>query len=148
MPDTQQLLEKSWAFVLAHSEKFLTFANNFADRSLQPLIAVVKSERLLYVNPLATTDISPKVLEIDTWFLGLVLLTVAHATIHRRLFHIIFYLLVGIAVEQIALRFAGTHCHGTALLMVSQCSSANSCAMYVPALYACQVCAARTKITE
>ena len=43
MPDTQQLLEKSWAFVLAHSEKFLTFANNFADRSLQPLIAVVKS---------------------------------------------------------------------------------------------------------
>ena len=66
----------------------------------------------------------------------------------RRLFHIIFYLLVGIAVEQIALRFAGTHCHGTALLMVSQCSSANSCAMYVPALYACQVCAARTKISE
>jgi hypothetical protein len=117
-----------------------------ATAAMQPLLDAVRAENLLYVNPLATSSLSAAVLELDTMCLGLALLTVAHATLHRRLLSLVVYLLIGVAIEQTAIRVGGTHCHGEALLMVSQCSSANSCAMYVPALYACQLAVSRLPV--
>lgn len=106
---------------------------------LTQLDQLPQGERLFYLNPAGSPSLSPKLLEVDTMILGLSLLTVAHATLHRHLLLLICYLVLGIALEQLAIRVLGTHCHGEALLMVSQCSSASSLAMYVPALYSCQV---------
>lgn len=59
---------------------------------------------------------------------------------------LLLYAAVAIAFEQFFIRAGGTHCHSEALFMVSQCSSANSIAIYVPALYVCQMAPARLQL--
>ncbi len=105
--------------------------------------AAIATERLLYVNQAGSANLSAAALELDTVVLGLSLLTMMHAMLHHRLLLLPLFLLVGITVEQLAIRVAQTHCHSEALLMLSQCSSGSSVAVYVPALYACQLAAAR-----
>ena len=111
---------------------------------LVELRAVAASEDLLYVNQAGSSEsLSPASLELDTVVLGLVLLTTAHAILHRRLLRLILYTLVGAFIEQVAVRVGGTHCHAEALVMLSQCVSLCSVAVYAAALYACQLTAAR-----
>lgn len=125
---------------------------------LAPVLSTLKSEPLLYYNPLgasghddgaaseAASRLSPALLELDTMTLGLMLLTICHATLHHRFLWTLLYLLVAIAVEQFFIRVGGTHCHAEALLMISQCSSANSVALYVPSLYVCVLAAERLQL--
>jgi hypothetical protein len=101
------------------------------------------TEPLFYFNRLGETQLSPGLLELDTMCLGLALLTVAHATLHRRLLRLMFYLTVALHTEHFLIRVHGVHCHREALLMISQCSSANSIALYVPALYSCHLASER-----
>ena len=77
--------------------------------------------------------------------IGLVLLTVGHATLHRRLLWLVLFTCITIVMEQVLIR-SGTHCHSEALFMVSQCSSANSVAVYVSGLYVCSLASVRLQL--
>ena len=110
---------------------------------LEEATAAIAAERLLYVNQAGSANLSAAALELDTVILGLSLLTVMHAMLHHRLSLLPLFLLVGIVIEQLAVRVGQTHCHSEALLMLSQCSSGSSVAVYVPALYACHLAIAR-----
>ena len=102
-------------------------------------VAALTTEQFLYVNQAGSSSLSAAALELDTVVLGLTLLTTMHAMLHHRLLLLPAYALVGAAVEIIAIRVAQSHCHAEALLMLSQCSSGSSVAVYVPALYACEL---------
>lgn len=144
------LLSERLAPVLAPMMKWCT-----------PLQAALQSEPLFYCNALGAEDaavaggdqaaeviftpslLSPASLELDTMCLGLMLLTICHATLHHRMLWVLAYTTTAIGAEQAFIRVGGTHCHEEALLMVSQCSSANSIAVYVPGLYVCLLAAER-----
>ena len=101
---------------------------------LEEATAAIAAERLLYVNQAGSANLSAAALELDTVILGLSLLTVMHAMLHHRLSLLPLFLLVGIVIEQLAVRVGQTHCHSEALLMLSQCSSGSS----VARLYTCR----------
>ena len=52
-------------------------------------------------------------------------------------------LLLGVFTEHASIRLGGTHCHASGIIDVSECSSLNSVAYYVPWLYSCVVGARR-----
>ena len=114
-------------------------------RQTAPLDSVqqLAAEHWFYINQARERNLSPAALELDTAVLGLLLLMSAHAVLHRRLRWMFLCLVVGVAVEQLALRAGEAHCHGEALVMISQCSSGSSPAMQAVALYACQLAAQR-----
>ena len=87
---------------------------------LEEATAAIAAERLLYVNQAGSANLSAAALELDTVILGLSLLTVMHAMLHHRLSLLPLFILVGIVIEQLAVRVGQTHCHSEALLMLSQ----------------------------
>jgi hypothetical protein len=130
-----------------------------------PVQALLQSEPLFYINALGAEDdaaagggdpasndvlaaspLSPALLELDTMCLGLILLTVCHATLHHKMLWLLVYAMIAIGAEQLFIRVGGTHCHAESLLMISQCSSTNSVAAYVPGLYVCLLAAERLQL--
>ena len=123
-------------------QKALTAAPDLVN----PIEKALRAENLFYLNPVEnSTVLVPALLELDTFCLGLVLLTVGHATLHRRLLWLVLFTCITIVMEQVLIR-SGTHCHSEALFMVSQCSSANSVAVYVSGLYVCSLASVRLQL--
>ena len=81
--------------------------------------------------------------ELDLLVAAMVASCLCHAMRARRLQLFAAGLLLGVTVEHASLRLGGTHCHASGFLNVSECSSLNSVAYYIPWLYSCVVGTAR-----
>ena len=77
------------------------------------------------------------VFELDILVLTMVVLTCLHAARARQWSLVLAGLGLGVVVEQASLRLGGTHCHQSGMFNLSDCSSWNSVAYYVPWVYAC-----------
>ena len=117
--------------------------------------------------PLGTLASPDAIAELDALVLVMVLTTLLHAYRTRNLALWSSGLLLGLWTEHASLRLGGTHCHASSAFLnvrggggaespapplphpssplhqVSDCSSLNACAYYIPWLYSCVVSARR-----